>query len=258
MNHTLPNRLIAWAVRRALLLGLVTVVWWLAASHAPSFILPGPAKVFATAVSLSHRDTFLQDVSTTFTRVCGGFAFAVLIGTPLGIALGSSRPLAQFFAPVLSVLNSVSSAIWAIIAILWFGISNAAPMFVVFMTSMPLILTNVWHGAQTVDRHYVDLARSLRMSRRQILLKIHWPTVLPYLFSGARMAFGFGWRVSLVAETIGASDGIGYRLRQAADLVQSDVVFAWTIWVVALMLLVEAGILRPLERRLFQWKTNSQ
>lgn len=72
------------------------------------------------------------------------------------------------------------------------------------------------------------------------------------------MAFGFGWRVSLVAETIGASDGIGYRLRQAADLVQSDVVFAWTIWVVALMLLVEAGILRPLERRLFQWKTNSQ
>jgi len=96
------------------------------------------------------------------------------------------------------------------------------------------------------------------MSRRQILLKIYLPTILPYFFSGARLAFGFGWRVSLVAETLGASDGIGYRLRQAADLVQSDQVFAWTILLVTLMLLLEAGVLKPLERRLFRWKTSNQ
>jgi NitT/TauT family transport system permease protein len=131
-------------------------------------------------------------------------------------------------------------------------------VFVVFMTSMPLILTNVWQGAQTVERQYIDLARSFRMSRSQILFKIYLPTILPYFFSGARLAFGFGWRVSLVAETLGASDGIGYRLRQAADLVQSDQVFAWTILLVTLMLLLEAGVLKPLERRLFRWKTSNQ
>jgi NitT/TauT family transport system permease protein len=125
------------------------------------------------------------------------------------------------------------------------------------MTAMPLILTNVWQGAQTVERQYIELARSFRMSRLQILLKISLPSILPYFFSGARLAFGFGWRVSLVAETLGASDGIGYRLRQAADLVQSDQVFAWTVLLVALMLLLEAGVLKPLERRLFRWKTHS-
>ncbi len=75
-----------------------------------------------------------------------------------------------------------------------------------------------------------------------------------HFFAGARLAFGFGWRVSLVAETIGSSNGIGYRLRQAADLVQTDQVFAWTVTLVVLMLLLEAGVLKPLERRLFRWK----
>lgn len=156
------------------------------------------------------------------------------------------------------MFNTVSSAIWAIFAIIWFGISNATTVFVVFMTAMPLILTNVWQGAQTVERHYVELAQSFRMSRLQTLGKIYLPTILPYFFSGARLAFGFGWRVSLVAETLGASDGIGYRLRQAGDLVQTDQVFAWTLLLVSLMLLLEGGVLKPLERHLFRWKSSTQ
>ncbi len=78
------------------------------------------------------------------------------------------------------------------------------------MTAMPLILTNVWESTQ--DRRSaaaVDLARSFRMSRAQVLRKIYVPTILPYFFAGARLAFGFGWRVSLVAETLGSSSGIG-------------------------------------------------
>jgi len=254
MNAEALKRLISLILQRVLLVGLITLIWSFAASRAPSYILPGPGKVLTAIVTLWHGDSFLQDLCATFKRVCIGFALATLIGAPLGLALGSSKLLGRFFAPVLSVLNSVSSAIWAIFAILWFGISDWAPAFVVFTTSLPLILTNVWRGAQTVDRQYIDLARSLRMSRQQILLKIHLPTILPFLVSGAHMAFGFGWRVSLVAETLGASNGVGYRLRQAADLVQSDVVFAWTVCIVALMLLLEALVLTPLESRMFRWK----
>ena len=97
----------------------------------------------------------------------------------------------------------------------------------------------IWHSIQHLSR---------------ILFRIHLPSILPHFFSGARLAFGFGWRVSLVAETLGSSDGIGYRLRQAADLVQTDQVFAWTLLLVALMLALEGGILKPLERHLFRWK----
>ncbi|MEQ7918667.1 ABC transporter permease [Xanthomonas sp. WHRI 1810A] len=244
-------------LQRLALIAVFAVLWWYAAGRLPSFVLPGPQKVFAALNALLHSETFLHDVGATMGRVFSGFLLAVAVGTPLGLALGTSRVLARFFEPLLAVFNTVSSAIWAIFAIIWFGISDATTVFVVFMTAMPLILTNVWQGAQTVERQYVELARSFRMSRLQILLKISLPSILPYFFSGARLAFGFGWRVSLVAETLGASDGIGYRLRQAADLVQSDQVFAWTVLLVALMLLLEAGVLKPLERWLFRWKTHS-
>lgn len=254
MKPSSSHRLLVLIAQRSLLFVLFVLLWWLAASRLPSFVLPGPAKVWGAIVALVQTDSFLHDVGTTLMRVLAGFALAAVIGTPLGIALGSSRTFAQLFEPLLAVLNTVSSAIWAVFAIIWFGISNATTIFVVFMTAMPLILTSVWAGAKTVDVQHVDLARSFRMTRIQILRKIYLPTILPYFFAGARLAFGFGWRVSLVAETLGSSDGIGYRLRQAADLVQTDQVFSWTLLLIAMMLVIESGVLKPLERYLFRWK----
>ncbi|WP_034944029.1 ABC transporter permease [Erwinia oleae] len=245
-------------IQRLALLAIFIAIWLVAARNMPSFVLPGPEKTFNAVLMLWRNHTLLHDIGITFSRVVSGFLLATVAGTLAGLALGASRRLAQFFEPLLAVFNTVSSAIWAIFAIIWFGISNATTIFVVFMTAMPLILTNVWQGAQTVERQYVELARSFRMSRLQTLTKIYLPTILPYFFSGARLAFGFGWRVSLVAETLGASDGIGYRLRQAGDLVQTDQVFAWTLLLVSLMLLLEGGLLKPLERHLFRWKSHTQ
>lgn len=242
------------ATQRVVLVALLIAAWWLASLRMPQFVLPGPVRVGAAFVSLWQSGTFFEDLGVTLYRVLAGFVLAALVGAPLGIVLGSNPRVAGFFEPLLSIVNTVSSAIWAVFAIIWFGISNATTIFVVFMTAMPLILTNVWQGALTVDRQHVELARSFRMTSAQIMRKIFLPTILPHFFAGARLAFGFGWRVSLVAETIGSSNGIGYRLRQAADLVQTDQVFAWTVTLVVLMLALEAGVLKPLERRLFRWK----
>lgn len=253
----LVSRTLSLVLQRLVMLALFLTVWWLASLHLPAFVLPGPAATWQALTALWQGDSLLHDVRVTFDRVLYGFVLAALFGTVAGLALGASQRVARFFEPLLAVFNTVSSAIWAIFAIIWFGISNATTIFVVFMTAMPLILTNVWQGAQNVEAQYVELARSFRMSRWQTLRKIYLPTILPYFFSGARLAFGFGWRVSLVAETLGASDGIGYRLRQAGDLVQTNQVFAWTLLLVSLMLLLEGGLLKPLERHLFRWKKRS-
>lgn len=242
------------AARRVLLVLIILLVWTVAASGVPAFVLPGPQRVWNAWRALVATDTFWRDLGATFGRVVVGFALAAVAGTVGGLILGSSRALAQFFEPILSVVNTISSAIWAIFAIIWFGISNATTVFVVFMTAMPLVLTNVWAGTQTVSADYIELARTFRMSRFKVILKIYLPTIMPYFFSGARLAFGFGWRVSLVAETLGATNGIGFRLRQAADLVQTDQVFAWTLTLVAMMIVLETMILKPLENHLFRWK----
>jgi NitT/TauT family transport system permease protein len=237
-------------VLAALLLGL----WWLLSLAAPPYVLPRPERVFMRIVQLTQSGDLPINLVTTLGRVLAGFAIAVVIGVPGGILLGSHRALGTFFEPILPVLNTVSSAIWAIFAIIWFGLSPMTPIFVVLMTAFPLIVTNVWQGTQAVNADYVELAQALRFSRWKTLTKIYLQSILPYFFSGARLAFGFGWRVSLVAETLGASSGVGYRLRQASDLIQMDQVFAWTIVQVAMMLVIEVGVLKPLEGYLFRWR----
>jgi NitT/TauT family transport system permease protein len=239
--------------RCALGFGLLAV-WWLASLATPVYVLPGPERVFERVVQLTRSGDLPVNLITTLGRVVAGFLLAVLIGVPAGILLGSNRAIGSFFEPVLPVMNTVSSAIWAIFAIIWFGLSPMTPIFVVLMTALPLIATNVWQGTQAVQADFVELAAALRFSRAKTLVKIYLPSIMPYFFSGARLAFGFGWRVSLVAETLGASSGVGYRLRQASDLIQTDQVFAWTIVQIAMMLVIEAGLIAPLERHLFRWR----
>jgi NitT/TauT family transport system permease protein len=240
--------------QRVMLVAVMVSVWWLSSLSVPHYILPGPARVWeALRLIIGNGDLWIN-LGITFWRVAIGFACATFIGLPFGIVLGANRRAGDFFEPVIPVLNTVSSAIWAIFAIIWFGISNATTIFVVFMTAMPLIVTNVWQGTRTVNADFIELAQVLRMPDWKVMIKIYLPTILPYFFSGARLAFGFGWRVSLVAETIGSSSGVGYRLRQAADLIRTDQVFAWTLTLVIMMATIEMGMLKPLESYLFRWQ----
>ena len=171
-------------LQRLALAGLLLAVWWLLSLTTQPYILPRPDRVWDRIVQLSRTGDLPINLFVTLGRVCAGFAIAVVIGVPCGILLGSHRALGSFFEPVLPVLNTVSSAIWAIFAIIWFGLSAMTPIFVVLMTAFPLIVTNVWQGTQAVNADYVELAQALRLSRLKTLIKIYLPSVLPFFFSG--------------------------------------------------------------------------
>jgi NitT/TauT family transport system permease protein len=264
MNDKSPPEMLSRRLRldlvgqRLALVAVVIAVWWFASLSVPHYILPGPARVWDALRLIAANGDLWNNLGITLWRVTIGFVVAALIGLPFGILLGANQRAGEFFEPVIPVLNTVSSAIWAIFAIIWFGISNATTIFVVFMTAMPLIITNVWQGTRTVNADFIELAQVLRMPQWKVMTKIYLPTILPYFFSGARLAFGFSWRVSLVAETIGSSSGVGYRLRQAADLIRTDQVFAWTLTLVIMMATIEMGMLKPLENYLFRWKKGAE
>jgi len=264
MNDKSPPQMLSRRLRldllgeRLALVAVVIAVWWFASLSVPHYIPPGPARVWDALRCIAANGDLWNNLGFTLWRVTIGFVVAALIGLPFGILLGANQRAGEFFEPVIPVLNTVSSAIWAIFAIIWFGISNATTIFVVFMTAMPLIITNVWQGTRTVNADFIELAQVLRMPQWKVMTKIYLPTILPYFFSGARLAFGFSWRVSLVAETIGSSSGVGYRLRQAADLIRTDQVFAWTLTLVIMMATIEMGMLKPLENYLFRWKKDAE
>jgi NitT/TauT family transport system permease protein len=234
------------------------MLWTVASMPLPDYILPGPLRVFASLQALIVSGELWRHLSITLGRVAAGFLVAALVGLPLGMLLGSNRRAGVFFEPVLPALNTISSAIWAIFAIIWFGVSNATTVFVVLMTALPLVITNVWQGTRAVNADFIELAHMLRLTRPRMMLAVYLPSIFPYFFSGSRLAFGFGWRVSLAAEALGASSGVGYRLRQAADLIQTDQVFAWTLTMVLMMVAIEMLVLKPVETRLFRWRKQAE
>ena len=163
-------------LQRTGLVLLLILLWWLGSLAAPVYVLPSPDRVFWRLVQLTQTGDLPSNLVTTLGRVLAGFFLAVLIGVPGGILPGSNRAAGAFFEPILPVMNTVSSAIWAIFAIIWFGLSPLTPMFVVLMTALPLIVTNVWQGTQAVNADYVELARALRFSRAKTLTSICRPS----------------------------------------------------------------------------------
>src|SRR5207245_10679078 len=173
-----------------LLVAVMVGIWWLSSLSVPHYILPGPTRVWEALQLITGNGDLWGNLGITFWRVAVGFVFATLVGLPFGIVLGANRRAGAFLEPVIPVLNPVSSAIWAIFAIIWFGISNATTIFVVFMTAMPSIITNLWQGTRTVNADFIELARVWRMHDWMIMIKSYCPTTIPQLFSVDTIPFG--------------------------------------------------------------------
>jgi ABC-type nitrate/sulfonate/bicarbonate transport system permease component len=241
-------------LQRVALALLFLALWQAASSTVPGYLFPGPLQTWDAFLRIWKDGSIGLQLGVTMYRVTVGFVIAALIGVPLGILLGSSKTVGEFFSPVLPVMNSVSSAIWSLIAVVWFGLSDMTPIFVCLMTGLPLIVTNVWQGTRNVNAEWLELARSVRMPAHKVFWKIYIPAILPFFFSGARLAFGFGARVSLVAEALGSSAGVGYMIVRSADLLQMSNVFAWSILLVGTIAAVDGLIIRPTEAFLFRWR----
>jgi NitT/TauT family transport system permease protein len=241
-------------VQRLLLAVVFLLLWQLAASRVPAYVFPRPLQVWQALTSLFGSGLIWVHLGATLYRIVVGFFLAAAIGVPLGLVIGSSPRLQTFLSPVLPIMNSISSAIWALLAVVWFGLSDATPIFVVLTTGLPLIITNVWKGTQNVNPDWLEVAKSVRMPKYKVLWKVYLPAVLPDFFSGARLAFGFGSRVSLVAEALGSSTGVGFMIARAADLLQTSHVIAWSIILISTIYAIDSGLINPLERYLFRWR----
>jgi NitT/TauT family transport system permease protein len=244
--------------RGALRLGVFAIaaliVWQLLFLRYGAQLFPGPLIVGAAIVKLALSGVLVTNLAITLRRVLIGFALATAAGIPLGLILASKNPIAGFIEPIVPVLQTVPSTGWALVAVIWFGLSDATPVFVVFVTSLPVIAVNTYAGVQSVNADWLQMARSFHMTPTGIVRAVMLPAILPYLLAAVRLAFGYGWRISGVAEALGSSSGVGYQILSASNLIHTELVLAWIVVGVLTMLVIEYGLLRPLEQYLFRWR----
>jgi len=246
----------AWAEagRLAGFAALTFAIWQVIALGSRPQIFPGPVRVFRTMAYLAQTGALEANLFITFKRILIGFVISAVVGIAFGVMLASSGSFGRFFEPAIPIIQTVPSTGWAMVAVIWFGLSEVTPIFVVFMTCLPIMVLSTWSAERNVNADWIEMAHAFHVPRGMVVRMVVLPAVLPYLFSALRLSFGFAWRISSVAEALGASSGVGFQILTAANLIQTDAVLAWIAAGVLLMLAIEYLILRPFETHFFRWR----
>ena len=198
-------------------LALLVLVWQIVSYKTGNF--PSPAVTFNEAINI-FSDPFYQkgpndqgigwNVLSSLQRVGMGFGMAALVGIPLGFLIGRFKFLAGMFNPIVSLLKPVSPLAWLPIGLLVFKAANPAAIWAIFICSIWPMIINTAVGVQRVPQDYMNVARVLNLSEWKIVSKILFPSVLPYMLTGVRLAIGTAWLVIVAAEMLTGGVGIGF------------------------------------------------
>jgi NitT/TauT family transport system permease protein len=152
------------------------------------------------------------------------------------------------------ILANVPLIVYAVIALIVFGISPLGPAFVVMLEVFPGIAINVAAGVESVDRGLLAMSRSFRRSSGQTARTVVIPSIVPFLFAGGRVSFANSWKLAALAETFGGSVGIGYQLEKSFQLFSVVDLLAWMFFFVIFVVLIERLMIAPVEHRVFRWR----
>jgi NitT/TauT family transport system permease protein len=237
-----------------LLLALGLWAWSAVSGRFGPYLFPPPGRVLSGLAGIVADGQLWVHVGASLSRIGLGFGAAVAVSVLAGL-LGAALPWArQVLRDLTAVLNSTSVFVWIVLALIWFGLSDRGPVFTTFMIVLPVLLSNVGAGVDGVDRRLLEMAQVYRLSALDRFRHVTLPSTVPYLVAGMQVAFALGLRVSVVAELFGVSAGIGYAMNFSRDTLRTDLVFAWALVLIAVMVLTEKLVFEPLSRRASAWR----
>src|SRR5882724_3126786 len=238
-----------WRTVRSLgMLALFFTVWGLAVRISRSELFPTPGDVLRGIIELFQKGLLLKYIVASLFRVTWGFTLAVLVGVPAGLILGWYTRAFQAFNPILQILRPISPIAWIPVAILWFGVSDAAPIFLIFLASVFPITVSAIAAVQNMQPVYLRAAQNFGLSRGELFRRVIFRASLPQIITGIRIALGVAWLVVVAAEMIAVNSGLGYLIIDARNAGKRyDLVVAGMV-MIGLIGLVLDLLVRQLEK----------
>src|SRR5262249_19367188 len=213
------RRVPEWAFRVGLplvVIGLLLLLWHVGIVYSRSVdrassVLPTPWEVVLALAELARKGLLVKYTISSLFRVTWAFLAAVLIGVPLGLAMGGFVRVYQPLNPLVQLLRPISPLAWTPIAIVWFGITELAPVFLIFLASLFSITVSATAAVQNIQTVYVRAAQNFGLGPVQMLLRVILPATLPQILTGLRIALGGAWLGLVAAEVIVVNPKAGAR-----------------------------------------------
>jgi len=254
LRSLLASSAAGWIVPAVLLL-----TWQLAAQIGalPANVLPAPSDVFGAAWRLAESGELQRNIAVSAARAGIGFLIGGSLAFAFGLLNGTSKIGEKLTDTTFQMIRNIPNLAMVPLVILWFGIDDAARIFLVALGVFFPVYINTFHGIRTADPQLVEMGRSYGMSRWELFRRVILPGALPSIFVGLRYALGIMWLTLIVAETIAANSGIGYMAMTAREFMQLDVVVL-SILLYALLGKMADSAARLLERMTLQWHPTFQ
>jgi NitT/TauT family transport system permease protein len=233
---------------------LVVASWSVLSWRYGTFVLPPPAAVARGLVEIVRSGEVWTHTAASLARIAAGFGGAVVVAVGLGLLAFVSRAARGVVHDVLAVLNATSVFVWIVISIIWFGLSNWAPIFTTFMITLPVVASNLVEGVESVDRRLLEMGDVYRLSSGQKFASIVVPSIVPYLVAGMKVGFGLALKVSVMAEIFGVTSGIGYVMNYSREILATQMVFVWAVVMILVMMATDKLVFDPVSRRLARWR----
>ncbi len=247
------------ALRRVLvpclsLLALLAV-WQLAAMLADNpRLMPAPVLVLAKMAADTATGELPFNLAITLLRVAASFVIAMTLGVAIGILMGRVRLADELGRPWLVFFLNLPALVTIVLAYIWIGLVESAAIFAVALNKIPNVVVTVREGARALDHGLLEMARVFAVPRGRVLRHIVLPQLYPYLSGAARSGLALIWKIVLVVELLGRSNGVGFQLGVYFQLFDVAGILAYALAFIFVVQLIEWGILQPIERRAGQWR----
>jgi len=229
-------------------------LWQGSAFYINNHTLPTPAAVALVFWQACVSGQLPFHLGVTLLRLLVSFSIAMLLGSAIGIVLGRHKKLDDFFDNWLVIFLNVPALVTIILCYVWFGLIESAAILAVVINKLPSVIVTIREGARSLDQDLLDMARCFRFSQRKTLTHVIWPQLHPFVMAATRSGLALIWKIILVVELLGRSNGMGYQLHLFFQMFDVASILAYTIAFVGVIQLIELIILKPLDRKALRWR----
>jgi len=241
-------------LQRVASLAALVVLWQIGSSLAGPRLLPDPVTVARIIIAETADGSLPYHVGVTLARVAVAFAISMAIGSAIGLAMGRLKRLDGFFDSWLVLFLNVPALVTIVLCYVWFGLVEAAAIAAVAVNKIPTVVVTVREGARALDRGHLEMAQVFRIGRWKTLRHVVVPALAPFLLAAARSGLALIWKIVLVVELIGRSNGVGFQINVFFQFFDVAHILAYTIAFVVVIQMIEWFLLRPLELRATRWR----
>lgn len=247
----------AWLGRLGWSLGSLLIfilLWDVVALLVEHRHLPRPLQVLQTMVEQIQTGNLLFHVGMTLWRVAISFFVAMIIGAAIGLALGRSKSADRLFDSWLIFFLNLPALVLIILCYVWFGLTEVAAILAVSINKIPNVAVTVREGARSLSRDLNEMAQIYQFGWWKTLRHVTLPQLAPFFAAAARSGLSLVWKIVLVVELLGRSNGVGFQLHTAFQMFDVSMILAYALAFILVVQVIEICVLQPIEARVNRWR----